>query len=71
MGKHIVVFKGDRVRKGQQLTEGPVVPQEILGQVWSSTRSGLVRPGGELGFRWPVPGLARPVAQKSHPGRFR
>ena len=30
MGKHIVVFKGDRVRKGQQLTDGPVVPQEIL-----------------------------------------
>jgi len=30
MGKHIVVFRGDRVRKGQQLTEGPVVPQEIL-----------------------------------------
>jgi len=30
MAKHIVVFKGDRVRKGQQLTEGPTVPQEIL-----------------------------------------
>jgi len=30
MGKHIIVFKGDRVRKGQQLTEGPIVPQEIL-----------------------------------------
>ncbi len=30
MGKHIVVFKGDLVKKGQQLTEGPVVPQEIL-----------------------------------------
>ncbi|HMP72776.1 MAG TPA: DNA-directed RNA polymerase subunit beta' [Kiritimatiellia bacterium] len=30
LGKHIVVFRGDRVRKGQQLTEGPVVPQEIL-----------------------------------------
>ncbi len=30
MGKHIVVYKGDHVRKGQQLTEGPVVPQEIL-----------------------------------------
>ncbi|MGQ9660975.1 MAG: DNA-directed RNA polymerase subunit beta', partial [Kiritimatiellia bacterium] len=30
MGKHIVVFKGDRVKKGQPLTEGPVVPQEIL-----------------------------------------
>ena len=30
MGKHIVVFRGDRVKKGQQLTEGPVVPQEIL-----------------------------------------
>ncbi|MBU4461219.1 MAG: DNA-directed RNA polymerase subunit beta', partial [Verrucomicrobia bacterium] len=29
-GKHIVVFRGDRVRKGQPLTEGPVVPQEIL-----------------------------------------
>ena len=30
MGKHVVVFQGDRVKKGDQLTEGPVVPQEIL-----------------------------------------
>ncbi len=30
MGKQVVVFKGDHVKKGQQLTEGPVVPQEIL-----------------------------------------
>ncbi len=30
MGKHIVVYPGDVVQKGQQLTEGPVVPQEIL-----------------------------------------
>ncbi len=30
MGKHIVVYKGDYVQKGQQLTEGPIVPQEIL-----------------------------------------
>ena len=30
MGKQIVVFNGDRVKKGQQLTEGPVIPQEIL-----------------------------------------
>ncbi len=30
MGKHVVVFQGDRVQKGQQLTEGPVVPQEVL-----------------------------------------
>jgi DNA-directed RNA polymerase subunit beta' len=30
MGKHIVVFRGDHVKKGQQLTEGPVVPQEVL-----------------------------------------
>ncbi len=30
MGKQIVVFQGDRVKKGQQLTEGPVIPQEIL-----------------------------------------
>jgi len=29
-GKHLIVFKGDRVKKGQQLTEGPIVPQEIL-----------------------------------------
>jgi DNA-directed RNA polymerase subunit beta' len=29
-GKHIIVFKGDRVKKGQQLTEGPIVPHEIL-----------------------------------------
>ena len=30
LNKHIVVYAGDRVKKGQQLTEGPVVPQEIL-----------------------------------------
>ncbi len=30
MDTHIVVFQGDRVKKGQQLTEGPVVPQEVL-----------------------------------------
>jgi DNA-directed RNA polymerase subunit beta' len=29
-GKLIIVLKGDYVRKGQQLTEGPVVPHEIL-----------------------------------------
>jgi DNA-directed RNA polymerase subunit beta' len=30
MGKHVIVYQGDEVRKGQQLTEGPVVPQEVL-----------------------------------------
>jgi DNA-directed RNA polymerase subunit beta' len=30
MGKQIVVFKGDKVKKGQPLTEGPVIPEEIL-----------------------------------------
>ncbi|MBO5642481.1 MAG: DNA-directed RNA polymerase subunit beta' [Kiritimatiellae bacterium] len=30
LGKQIVVYKGDSVKKGQQLTEGPVIPQEIL-----------------------------------------
>jgi len=30
LNKHIVVFKGDFVKKGSQLTEGPVVPHEIL-----------------------------------------
>ena len=30
IGKHVIVFKGDYVKKGQQLTEGPVVPHEIL-----------------------------------------
>ncbi|NKB25144.1 MAG: DNA-directed RNA polymerase subunit beta' [Kiritimatiellae bacterium] len=30
IGKHVVVYQGDLVKKGQQLTEGPVVPQEIL-----------------------------------------
>ncbi len=29
-GKHIIVFDGDHVRKGDQITEGPVVPHEIL-----------------------------------------
>jgi DNA-directed RNA polymerase subunit beta' len=30
MGKHIVAYSGDAIQKGQQLTEGPIVPQEIL-----------------------------------------
>src|SRR5438132_1194637 len=30
LNKHIIVFKGDYVKKGQQLTEGPIVPHEIL-----------------------------------------
>ncbi|MSU19821.1 MAG: DNA-directed RNA polymerase subunit beta' [Pedosphaera sp.] len=30
IGRHVIVFKGDFVKKGQQLTEGPVVPHEIL-----------------------------------------
>ena len=29
-GKHPNVYKGDKVDAGQQLTDGPVVPQEIL-----------------------------------------
>src|SRR5206468_3959490 len=28
--KRIIVFRGDTVKKGQQLTEGPVVPHEVL-----------------------------------------
>jgi DNA-directed RNA polymerase subunit beta' len=30
LSKHLIVYKGDTVKKGQQLTEGPVVPHEIL-----------------------------------------
>ena len=30
IGKHVIVFKGDYVHKGQQLTEGPIDPHEIL-----------------------------------------
>ncbi len=30
VGKHLTVFPGDYVKKGQQLTEGPIIPQEIL-----------------------------------------
>ncbi len=30
IGKHVIVFKGDYVRKGQQLTEGPIDPHEVL-----------------------------------------
>ena len=29
-GKHPNVYKGDRVFAGQQLTDGPVVPHDIL-----------------------------------------
>lgn len=28
--RHLIVYRGDRVHKGHQLTEGPVTPQEIL-----------------------------------------
>jgi DNA-directed RNA polymerase subunit beta' len=28
--KHLVVYRGDRVRKGDRLTEGPIAPQELL-----------------------------------------
>jgi DNA-directed RNA polymerase subunit beta' len=30
IGKHVIVFKGDFAKKGQQLTEGPMDPHEIL-----------------------------------------
>jgi len=30
LSKHLTVVRGDRVKKGQKLTEGPIVPQEIL-----------------------------------------
>ncbi len=30
LNKHVIVFKGDHVKKGQQLTEGPVPPHDIL-----------------------------------------
>ncbi|MGB8354901.1 MAG: DNA-directed RNA polymerase subunit beta' [Chthoniobacteraceae bacterium] len=30
LNKHMIVLKGDFVKKGSQLTEGPVVPHEIL-----------------------------------------
>ncbi|MFV0415242.1 MAG: DNA-directed RNA polymerase subunit beta' [Chthoniobacterales bacterium] len=30
LNKHIIVFKGDLVKRGQQLTDGPVVPHEVL-----------------------------------------
>ena len=30
LGKHITVYNGAYVKKGQQLTEGPVIPHEIL-----------------------------------------
>src|SRR5947208_6138163 len=29
IGKHVIVFKGDYVRKGQQFTEGPIDPHEF------------------------------------------
>ncbi|MBL7155794.1 MAG: DNA-directed RNA polymerase subunit beta' [Candidatus Omnitrophica bacterium] len=29
-GKHLNVYKGDRVKAGQQLIDGPIVPQDIL-----------------------------------------
>ena len=30
IGKHLIVYKGDFVKKGQPLTDGPMVPHEIL-----------------------------------------
>ena len=41
IGKHVIVFKGDLVKKGQQLPEGPMVPHDIL----------EVRAGEAIGLR--------------------
>jgi len=30
LGKHVIVFNGDHVKKGQQLTEGSIIPHEVL-----------------------------------------
>ncbi len=30
MNKHVIVFKGDLIKQGQQLTEGPMDPHELL-----------------------------------------
>jgi len=30
LSKHLIVYKDDVVKKGQQLTEGPVIPHEVL-----------------------------------------
>ncbi|MEM6822401.1 MAG: DNA-directed RNA polymerase subunit beta', partial [Verrucomicrobiota bacterium] len=30
LSKHLIVYQGDTVKKGQKLTDGPVVPHEIL-----------------------------------------
>jgi DNA-directed RNA polymerase subunit beta' len=30
LSKHLIVYKGDFVKRGQQLTEGPVVPHDVL-----------------------------------------
>jgi DNA-directed RNA polymerase subunit beta' len=30
MGKHIIVTEGDRVKRGDQITEGPVSPEDLL-----------------------------------------
>ena len=29
-GKHLIIYKGDRIVAGQQLTDGPIVPHDIL-----------------------------------------
>jgi len=49
IGKHVIVFKGDYVKKGQQLTEGPVDPHEFwtsaarrnCRNIWSRSAGGL------------------------------
>ena len=50
MGKQIVVFKGDRVKKGQQLTEGPIIPQEII--VRQMLRKVRITNPGDTDFLW-------------------
>ena len=41
IGKHVIVFKGDFVKKGQQLTDGPIDPH--------ARNSGHLRPAGIAG----------------------
>src|SRR6266498_1197831 len=48
--KHIIVFKGDFVKKGQQLTEGPIVPHEIF--VRQMLRKVKITDPGDTSLLW-------------------
>jgi DNA-directed RNA polymerase subunit beta' len=66
-GKHIIVSNGDRVKRASQLTEGAVVPHEILEILRRPGAPGTPRQRGAGGLPPPGRGDQRQAHRDHHP----